>query len=142
MKYDCLCLLDEQCIFMVIGFQSLNLSVSFKNKLSVVSFHTIWKVWHNYNDKGDREKQHCWLKWLMFQKPAQKSFQESSEDTFIEQMSPISFVKTYLLVFLLGLWIQVIEKKCISGVIGHLTFFVKVRFNCLFLWFPVLNAGL
>lgn len=69
----------------------------------------------------------------MFQKPAQKSFQESSEDTFIEQMSPIPFVKTYLLVFLLGLWLQVIEKKCISGVIGHLTFFVKVRFNCLFL---------
>lgn len=95
MKYDCLCLLDEQCIFMVIGFQSLNLSVSFKNKLSVA----IWKVWHNYNGKGDREKEHCWLKWLMFQKPAQMSFQESSEDTFIEQVSPIPFVKTYLLVF-------------------------------------------
>ena len=99
MKYDCLCLLDEQCIFLVIGFQSLNFSVSFKNKLSVVSFHTIWKVWHNYNGKGDREKEHCWLKWLMFQKPAQMSFQESSEDTFIEQVSPIPFVKTYLLVF-------------------------------------------
>ena len=47
----------------------------------------------------------------MFQKPAQKSFQESSEDTFIEQMSPIPFVKTYLLVFLLGLWLQVKEKS-------------------------------
>lgn len=102
MKYDCLCLLDEQCIFMVIGFQSLNLSVSFKNKLSVVSFHTIWKVWHDHNGEGDREKEHCWLKWLMFQKPAQKSFQESSEDTFYLENVTYSICENLFISFFVG----------------------------------------
>ena len=98
----CLCLLDEQCIFMVIGFQSLNLSFSFKNKLSVVSFHTIWKVWHDHNGEGDREKEHCWLKWLMFQKPAQKSFQESSEDTFYLENVTYSICENLFISFFVG----------------------------------------
>ena len=98
----CLCLLDEQCIFTVIGFQSLNLSFSFKNKLSVVSFHTIWKVWHDHNDEGDREKEHCWLKWLMFQKPAQKSFQESSEDTFYLENVTYTICENLFISFVVG----------------------------------------